>query len=108
MDARHELAAILRDARKSALLSMRSQLFTRRQGNYRFTRTMTKGDLRPADAQVPTFDAPYAPPDESTAAAFLHTAPLPPDAAARIDGRAGALVGAIRAHAGRLGAHDDL
>src|SRR5258708_34553363 len=103
MDARHELAAILRDARKSALLSMRSQLFTRRQGNYRFTRTMTKDDLRPADAQVPSFDAPCAPPDEDTAAAFLQTAPLPPEAEARIDGRAAALVGAIPAHAGGPG-----
>src|SRR5260370_10180261 len=107
MDARHELAAILRDARKSALLSMRSQLFTRRQGNYRFTRTMTKDDLRPADAQVPSFDAPYAPPHEDTAAAFLQTASLRPQADARIDGRAGALVGAIRAHAGGLGGVED-
>src|SRR5258707_2449867 len=107
MDARHELAAILRDARKSALLRMRSQLFTRRQGNYRFTRTMTKDDLRPADAQFPSFDAPYGPPDEDTAAAFLQTAPLPPEAEARIDGRAGALVGAIRAHAGGLGGVED-
>src|SRR5258708_6726546 len=107
MDARHELAAILRDARKSALLSMRSQLFTRRQGNYRFTRTMTKDDLRPADAQVPSFDAPYAPPEEDTGGAFLQTAPPPPEAEARIDGRAGALVGAIRAHAGGLGGVED-
>ena len=49
--------------------------------------TMTADDFRPADAQVPSFDAPYAPPDEDIAAAFLQTAPLPPEAEAQI-GRA--------------------
>jgi RHH-type proline utilization regulon transcriptional repressor/proline dehydrogenase/delta 1-pyrroline-5-carboxylate dehydrogenase len=68
---------------------------------------MTKHDFRPADAQVPSFDAPYAPPDEDIATAFLQTAPLPPAAEARIDARAGALVGAIRAHAGGLGGVED-
>src|SRR6266853_1737864 len=68
---------------------------------------MTEDDFRPADAQVPSFDAPYAPPDEDIAAAFLQTAPLPPAAEARIDARAGALVGAIRAHAGGLGGVED-
>src|SRR6266481_3265262 len=68
---------------------------------------MTKDDFRPADAKVPSFDAPYAPPDEDIAAAFLQTAPLPPEAEARIDARAGALVGAIRAHAGGLGGVED-
>src|SRR5260370_24810154 len=64
---------------------------------------MTEDDFRPAEAQVPSFDVPYAPPDEDIAAAFLQTAPLPPEAEARIDARAGALVGAIRAHACGLG-----
>jgi RHH-type proline utilization regulon transcriptional repressor/proline dehydrogenase/delta 1-pyrroline-5-carboxylate dehydrogenase len=68
---------------------------------------MTEDDFRPADAQVPSFDAPYAPPDEDSAAAFLQTAPLSPAAEARIDARAGALVGAIRAHAGGLGGVED-
>src|SRR5260370_38837283 len=68
---------------------------------------MTEDDFRPAEAQVPSFDAPYAPPDEDTAAAFLQTAALPPEAEARIDARAGALVGAIRAHAGGLGGGED-
>src|SRR5499427_7014712 len=68
---------------------------------------MTEDDFRPADAQKLSFDAPYAPPDEDIAAAFLKTAPLPPEAEARIDARAGALVGAIRAHAGGLGGVED-
>src|SRR5260221_1806157 len=68
---------------------------------------MTKDDLRPADAKVPSCGAPYAPPDEDPAAAFPQPAPLPPEAEARIDGRAGALVGAIRAHAGGLGGVED-
>ena len=68
---------------------------------------MTEDDFRPADAQVPSFDVPYAPPDEDIAAAFLQTAPLPPEAEAQIDARAGALVGAIRAHAGGLGGVED-
>src|SRR5215467_169020 len=68
---------------------------------------MTKADFRPADAQVASFAAPYAPSDEDIAAAFLQSAPLPPQAEARIDARAGALVGAIRAHAGGLGGVED-
>src|SRR6266566_2287444 len=68
---------------------------------------MIKDDFRPSDAKVPPFGAPYAPPDEDIAAAFLQTAPLPPEAEARIDARAGALVGAIRAHAGGLGGVED-
>src|SRR6266853_6399183 len=68
---------------------------------------MTKDDFRPADAKVPSFGAPYGPPDEDIAAAFLQTAPLPPEAEARIDARAGALVGAIRARAGGLGGVED-
>jgi RHH-type proline utilization regulon transcriptional repressor/proline dehydrogenase/delta 1-pyrroline-5-carboxylate dehydrogenase len=68
---------------------------------------MTKLDFRPADAKVPPFRAPYAPPDEDIAAEFLQTAPLPPEAEARIDARAGALVKAIRTHAGGLGGVED-
>ncbi len=68
---------------------------------------MTEDDFRLADAQVPSFDAPYAPPDEDIAAAFLQTASLPAEAEARIDARAGTLVGAIRAHAGGLGGVED-
>src|SRR5215467_14087986 len=68
---------------------------------------MTKDDIRPAAAKVPCFRAPYAPPDEDMAAAFLQAAPLPPETEARIDARAAALVRAIRTHAGRLGGVED-
>jgi RHH-type transcriptional regulator, proline utilization regulon repressor / proline dehydrogenase / delta 1-pyrroline-5-carboxylate dehydrogenase len=68
---------------------------------------MNKHDFRPADANVSSFRAPYAPPDEDMAAAFLQTAPLSPEAEARIDARASALVGAIRAHAGSFGGVED-
>src|SRR5215831_10294016 len=68
---------------------------------------MTQYDFRPADAKVPFFRAPYSPPDEDIAATFLQAAPLPAEAEARIDARAGALVGAIRAHAGGLGGVED-
>ena len=68
---------------------------------------MTQHDFRLADAKVPSFRAPYAPPDEDIAATFLHAAPLPAEAEARVDARAGALVGAIRAHAGGLGGVED-
>jgi RHH-type proline utilization regulon transcriptional repressor/proline dehydrogenase/delta 1-pyrroline-5-carboxylate dehydrogenase len=63
--------------------------------------------LPPPDAEVPPFRAPYAPPDEDIAAAFLQAAPLDTVAEARIDARAGALVGAIRAHAGGVGGVED-
>jgi RHH-type transcriptional regulator, proline utilization regulon repressor / proline dehydrogenase / delta 1-pyrroline-5-carboxylate dehydrogenase len=63
--------------------------------------------LRSAEAKVAPFRAPYAPPDEDIAAAFLATAPLAVAAEARIDERAGALVAAIRAHAGGLGGVED-
>jgi RHH-type transcriptional regulator, proline utilization regulon repressor / proline dehydrogenase / delta 1-pyrroline-5-carboxylate dehydrogenase len=68
---------------------------------------MTDHSFRPPDANVLPFRAPYAPPDEDMAAAFLQTAPLPPEAEARIDVRAGALVRAIRAHAGGVGGVED-
>jgi RHH-type proline utilization regulon transcriptional repressor/proline dehydrogenase/delta 1-pyrroline-5-carboxylate dehydrogenase len=68
---------------------------------------MTGDAFRSADAKVAPFRAPYAPPDEDIAAAFLETAPLAAAAEARIDERAGALVAAIRAHAGGLGGVED-
>src|SRR5215475_5226523 len=68
---------------------------------------MTGNDLYSSDAKIPPFRAPYAPPDEDLAAVFLKAAPLPPGMEARIDARAGALVGAIRAHAGGMGGVED-
>jgi RHH-type transcriptional regulator, proline utilization regulon repressor / proline dehydrogenase / delta 1-pyrroline-5-carboxylate dehydrogenase len=58
-------------------------------------------------AQVPPFRAPYAPPDEDIAAAFFKGEPPDAVADARIDARAGALVVAIRANAGRVGGVED-
>jgi RHH-type proline utilization regulon transcriptional repressor/proline dehydrogenase/delta 1-pyrroline-5-carboxylate dehydrogenase len=63
--------------------------------------------LPPPDADVPPFRAPYAPPDEDIAAVFLQAAPFDAVAEARIDARAGALVAAIRAHAGGVGGVED-
>src|SRR5580700_10778320 len=57
--------------------------------------------------RVPPFRAPYAPADEHIAAQFLRDAPLRPQAEARIDARAGALVAAIRARAGGVGGIED-
>ena len=57
--------------------------------------------------RVPPFRAPYAPADEHIAAQFLRSAPLRPEAEARIDARAGALVAAIRARAGGVGGIED-
>jgi RHH-type transcriptional regulator, proline utilization regulon repressor / proline dehydrogenase / delta 1-pyrroline-5-carboxylate dehydrogenase len=68
---------------------------------------MTTNDLHPSDPKALPFRAAYAPPDEDLAAAFLEAAPLPPDAEARIDAQAGALVGAIRARAGGIGGVED-
>jgi len=68
---------------------------------------MTKDDIHPAAAKVPCFRAPYAPPDEDMAAAFLQAAPLPPETEARIDARATALVRAIRTRAGGFGGVED-
>jgi len=68
---------------------------------------MTSNHLHPADDKIPLFRAAYAAPDEDLAAAFLKAAPLPPDAEARVDMRAGALVSAIRAHAGGVGGVED-
>src|SRR5262245_11055091 len=68
---------------------------------------MSKDDFRPADTTLLPFRAPYARPDEDIAAALLQAAPLPPEAEARVDTRAGALVGAIRTYAGGLGGVED-
>jgi len=65
------------------------------------------GNDRPSQSASPAFRAAYAPPDEDMAAAFLKAAPLAPDAEARVDARAGALIGAIRAHAGGVGGVED-
>ncbi len=59
------------------------------------------------EGRVPPFRAAYAPADEDMAARFLATAPLQPEAEARIDARAGALVAAIRARAGGVGGIED-
>ena len=50
---------------------------------------------------------PYAPPDETIAAALLASAGRPAEVEARIDRRATLLVEAIRAHAGGLGGVED-
>ena len=55
------------------------------------------------EARVPPFRAAYAPADEDLAARFLSSAPARPEAEARIDARAGALVAAICAKAGGVG-----
>src|SRR5271169_4412099 len=59
--------------------------------------------MNPMEARVPPFRAAYAPADEDLAARFLGSAPAQPEAEARIDARAGALVAAIRAKAGGVG-----
>ncbi len=59
------------------------------------------------EARVPPFRAAYAPADEELAARFLGAAPARPEAEARIDARAGALVAAIRAKAGGVGGIED-
>jgi RHH-type proline utilization regulon transcriptional repressor/proline dehydrogenase/delta 1-pyrroline-5-carboxylate dehydrogenase len=58
-------------------------------------------------ARTPPFAAPYAPPDEDLAAAFLTGTARDPAAERRIDARARALVEAIRAKAGGLGGIED-
>jgi hypothetical protein len=59
--------------------------------------------LPPPDAEVPPpFRAPYAPPDEDIAAAFLQAAPFDAVAEARIDARAGALVAGLRTSCGNI------
>jgi RHH-type transcriptional regulator, proline utilization regulon repressor / proline dehydrogenase / delta 1-pyrroline-5-carboxylate dehydrogenase len=55
------------------------------------------------DARLPTFHAPFAPPDDELAANLLADAPRDRAAESRIDARAKRLVEAIRAKAGGLG-----
>src|SRR5215468_10937918 len=54
-----------------------------------------------------SFSAPYAPPDETVAAALLAGAPRAPAAERRIDARAGRLIEGIRARSGGLGGIED-
>ncbi|MCZ8317012.1 bifunctional proline dehydrogenase/L-glutamate gamma-semialdehyde dehydrogenase PutA [Phreatobacter sp.] len=56
---------------------------------------------------LPRFDAPYAEADEAIATRLLAGAALPAAAEARIDARARALIGAIRAKSGGLGGIED-
>ncbi len=56
---------------------------------------------------IPPFQAPFAPPDETLAGALLAAAPRPGEAEARIDARATRLVEAIRARSGGLGGVED-
>jgi RHH-type proline utilization regulon transcriptional repressor/proline dehydrogenase/delta 1-pyrroline-5-carboxylate dehydrogenase len=56
---------------------------------------------------IPTFSAPYAGADEKIAARFLAQVKRSPAAEARIDARAGGLIGAIRARIGGLGGVED-
>jgi RHH-type proline utilization regulon transcriptional repressor/proline dehydrogenase/delta 1-pyrroline-5-carboxylate dehydrogenase len=58
-------------------------------------------------AAIAPFRAAYAPADEDLAAEFLKAAPFAADAEARIDGRAGRLVAAIRAKTGGVGGIED-
>ncbi len=60
-----------------------------------------------AICDIPSFRAPYAPPDEAIAARLLQAAARPPEAEARIDARATRLVEAIRARSGGLGGVED-
>jgi RHH-type transcriptional regulator, proline utilization regulon repressor / proline dehydrogenase / delta 1-pyrroline-5-carboxylate dehydrogenase len=58
-------------------------------------------------SSLPTFQAPYAPPDEELAAGFLAGATREDAVERRIDARARGLVEAIRAKAGGLGGIED-
>lgn len=69
--------------------------------------TMTNEHLPAPPTKVRPFRAPYALPDEDIAAAFIKAAPFDAAAEVRIDARAGALVAAIRANAGRVGGVED-
>jgi RHH-type transcriptional regulator, proline utilization regulon repressor / proline dehydrogenase / delta 1-pyrroline-5-carboxylate dehydrogenase len=64
-------------------------------------------EMNAMEGRIPPFRAVYAPADEDIAARFLGPTPARPDAEARIDARAGALVAAIRARAGRVGGIED-
>ena len=58
-------------------------------------------------ACLPSFDAPYAPPDEDLAATFIATAPRDAAAERRVDARARRLIEAIRGKTGGLGGVED-
>ena len=58
------------------------------------------------ELMLPAFSAPYAPPDEAFARAWL-SQPQDPEADRRIDALATRLIEAIRSHAGGLGGIDD-
>ena len=59
------------------------------------------------DSRVPSFQAPYAPPDEELARGLLADAAREPAAESRIDARARRLIEAIRARASGLGGIDE-
>jgi RHH-type transcriptional regulator, proline utilization regulon repressor / proline dehydrogenase / delta 1-pyrroline-5-carboxylate dehydrogenase len=61
----------------------------------------------PQVRDIPSFRAPYAPPDETIAAVLLKGARRGEEAEARIDSRATRLVEAIRARSGGLGGVED-
>jgi RHH-type proline utilization regulon transcriptional repressor/proline dehydrogenase/delta 1-pyrroline-5-carboxylate dehydrogenase len=67
----------------------------------------TNAKTVPAARDIPSFRAPYAPPDEGIAAGLLATAGRAYDAESRIDARAMRLVEAIRARTGGLGGVED-
>jgi RHH-type proline utilization regulon transcriptional repressor/proline dehydrogenase/delta 1-pyrroline-5-carboxylate dehydrogenase len=60
-----------------------------------------------ASLTVPAFVAPYAPPDEALAAAFLGETKRDPAREQRIDTLGRGLVEAVRAKAGALGGIED-
>ena len=59
------------------------------------------------ESRVPSFQAPYAPPDEELATGFLAGAAREPAAESRIDARARRLIEAIRGRASALGGIDE-
>jgi RHH-type proline utilization regulon transcriptional repressor/proline dehydrogenase/delta 1-pyrroline-5-carboxylate dehydrogenase len=63
--------------------------------------------MNPMEGRIPPFRAAYAPADEDIAARLLGPTRMPPQAEARIDARAEALVAAIRARAGGVGGIED-
>src|SRR5260370_22857654 len=86
---------------------MAQRVLAQARRDARFERAMSSSDRHPPNAEIPPFRAAYAPADEDLAATLLKAAPLPPDAEALVDARAGALVGAIRARAGGVGGVED-
>jgi RHH-type proline utilization regulon transcriptional repressor/proline dehydrogenase/delta 1-pyrroline-5-carboxylate dehydrogenase len=68
---------------------------------------MPKASPEAAGTGIPSFQAPYAPADETIATALLNAAGRDGAAEARLDARAGRLVAAIRARHGGLGGVED-